>query len=283
VAMMGPPPVTAEDDDFKTSRKMTSGCSHLLKGKKIAVFGVANKWSIAWGITQSLAQAGAQICLTYLDERTEEKVRELAKTLQHHPLVLPCDVTQDDQVEAVFNKIKHEFGRLDGLIHAIAFAKKEELEGSFVKTSRDGFRVALDVSAYSLISLARGAAPLMEGTEGSIVTLSYLGGWRVIPNYNVMGVAKAALEASVRYLAAELGEKKIRVNCISAGPINTLAARGISGFSTLVKHAADKAPLRRNIEAAEVGDTALYLCSPLARGVTGEILYVDAGYHIIGM
>jgi len=256
--------------------------THLLKGKKIAVFGVANKWSIAWAITQSLSQAGAQICLTYLDERTEDKVRELAKTL-HHPLVLPCDVMQDDQIDTVFNKIKHEFGRLDGLIHAIAFAKKEELEGSFLKTSRDGFKLALDVSAYSLIALARGAAPLMEGTDGSIVTLSYLGGKKVIPNYNVMGVAKAALESSVRYLAAELGEKKIRVNCISAGPVSTLAARGISGFQSLLKHAEIRAPLRRNIEAAEVGDTALYLCSPLARGVTGEILYVDAGYHIIGM
>lgn len=248
---------------------------------KIAVFGVANKWSIAWAITEALSAAGAQIALTYIDERTEDKVRGLAASL-NNPLILPCDVTQDDQIDAVFSKIRHEFGRLDGLIHAIAFAKKEELEGSFLKTSRDGFRVALDISAYSLIALAQAAAPLMEGTEGSIVTLSYLGGWRVVPNYNVMGVAKAALETSVRYLAAELGEKKIRVNCISAGPINTLAARGISGFQTLLKVAGDKAPLRRNTEPSEVADTALYLCSPLARGVTGEIIYVDAGYHIIG-
>lgn len=253
----------------------------LLKGKKIAVFGVANKWSIAWAITQALSNAGAQIALTYLDERTEDKVRGLAENL-NNPLILPCDATKPEEVEAVFGKIKHEFGKLDGLIHAIAFAKKEELEGSFLKTSRDGFQLAMEVSCYSLISLARAAAPLMEGTDGSIITLSYLGGKRVIPNYNVMGVAKAALETSVKYLAAELGEKRIRVNAISAGPVNTLAARGITGFQSLLKYAAEKAPLRRNIEATEVADTALYLCSPLARGVTGETLYVDAGYHIIG-
>jgi enoyl-[acyl-carrier protein] reductase I len=253
----------------------------LLKGKKYAIFGVANKWSIAWAITQSLSRAGAQIVLTYMDERTEEKVRALAATLPHKPLVLPCDVTQEDQVETVFAKIKHECGTLDGIIHAIAFAKKEELEGSFLKTSREGFRIALDVSAYSLITLARAAAPLMEN-GGSIVTLSYLGGKRVIPNYNVMGVAKAALECCVRYLAAELGEKNIRVNAISAGPVNTLAARGIGGFQDLVKIVGGKAPLRRNIEAEEVADTALYLTSSLSRGMTGEILYVDAGYHIVG-
>jgi enoyl-[acyl-carrier protein] reductase I len=255
--------------------------THLLKGKKIVVFGVANKWSIAWAITEALAKHGAQIAMTYIDERTEEKVRSLAATLPHRPLILPCDVTQDDQVETVFNKIKHEFGTLDGLIHAIAFAKKEELEGSFLKTSRDGFRIALDVSAYSLVSLARAAAPLMTG-GGSIITLSYLGGKRVIPNYNVMGVAKAALECCVKYLAADLGPSGIRVNAISAGPVNTLAARGIGGFQDLVKHVGVKAPLRRNIEPEDVADTALYLASPLSRSVTGEVLYVDAGYHIVG-
>jgi len=255
--------------------------SHLLKGKKIAVFGVANKWSIAWAITEALAKNGAQLVMTYIDERTEEKVRSLAATLPHKPLILPCDVTQDDQVDTVFSKIKHELGTIDGLIHAIAFAKKEELEGSFLKTSREGFRIAMDVSAYSLVALARAAAPLME-QGGSIVTLTYLGGERVIPNYNVMGVAKAALESCVRYLAADLGEKAIRVNAISAGPVNTLAARGISGFQDLSKYAATKAPLRRNIEAEEVADTALYLCSSLSRGMTGETLYVDAGYNIIG-
>ena len=253
----------------------------LLKGKKIAVFGVANKWSIAWAITQALAAAGAQIALTYIDERTEEKVRSLATTLDN-PLVLPCDVTQDDQIDTVFGKIKHEFGKLDGVIHAIAFAKKEELEGSFVKTSREGFRIALDISAYSLIALARAAAPLMESTGGTIVTLTYLGGERVVPNYNVMGVAKAALECSVRYLAAELGQKNIRVNAISAGPVNTLAARGIAGFQALSKYAADRAPLRRNIEASEVANMALYMCSPLSTGMTGEVVYVDAGYNITG-
>ncbi len=255
--------------------------THLMKGKKIAVFGVANKWSIAWAITQSLSQAGAQVVLTYIDERTEDKVRSLAASLPHHPLVLPCDVTQDDQIAAVFSKIKHEFGTIDGLVHAIAFAKKEELEGSFAKTSREGFRIAMDVSVYSLIALSHAAAPLMT-QGGSIITLSYLGGKRVIPNYNVMGVAKAGLECSVKYLAAELGEKKIRVNAISAGPINTLAARGISGFSTLLKTIETKAPLKRATEIGEVADTALYLASPLSRGMTGEVLYVDAGYNIIG-
>jgi enoyl-[acyl-carrier protein] reductase I len=256
--------------------------TNLLKDKKIAVFGVANKWSIAWAITQSLAAAGAQIALTYIDERTEENVRDLAKTLPHHPLVLPCDVTKDDQIDSVFNKIKHEFGDLDGITHAIAYARKEDLDGSFLKTSRAGFAEALDVSAYSLTALSRGAAPLMKGKDGCIVTLSFLGGKRVFPNYNVMGVAKAALETSVRYLAAELGAQRIRVNAISAGPVNTLAARGISNFRTLLSHSASKSPLLRNIEASEVADTAVYLCSHLARGVTGEILYVDAGYHIIG-
>ncbi len=256
--------------------------THLLKGKKIAIFGVANKWSIAWAITQSLSNAGAQVVLTYIDERTEEKVRSLGATLKNQPLILPCDVTQDDQVETVFAKIKHEFGTLDGLVHAIAFAKKEELEGSFVKTSREGFRIALDVSAYSLIALTRAAVPLMEN-GGSVITLSYLGSERVIPNYNVMGVAKAALESSVRYLAADLGEKNIRVNAISAGPVNTLAARGIGGFGTLIKTVETRAPLKRNIEASEVGDTALYLASSLSRGVTGEVLYVDAGFNITGL
>lgn len=253
----------------------------ILKGKKIAVFGVANKWSIAWAITQSLTNAGAQVALTYIDERTEEKVRGLAESLQN-PLILPCDVTKDEQVEAAFAKIKKEFGHLDGLVHAIAFAKKEELEGSFVKTSREGFRIAMDVSAYSLIALARHAVPLMEGRDSSIITLTYIGGERVVPNYNVMGVAKSALETCVRYLAAELGEKKIRVNAISAGPINTLAARGISGFQDLTKHVQHRVPLRRNNEAPEIGDTALYLASHLSRGMTGEILYVDSGYHVLG-
>jgi len=256
--------------------------SQLLKGKKFAVFGVANKWSIAWAITEALARNGAEIVMTYIDERTEEKVRSLAATLPLKPLILPCDVTKDDQLDSVFQKIKSELGTIDGLIHAIAFAKKEELEGSFMKTSREGFRIAMDVSAYSLISLARAATPLMTN-GGSIITLSYIGGKRVIPNYNVMGVAKAALECCVKYLAAELGEKGIRINAVSAGPINTLAARGISGFQDLVKNIAIKSPLRRNTEAEEVADTALFLASPLSRGMTGEILYVDAGYHIMGV
>jgi enoyl-[acyl-carrier protein] reductase I len=256
--------------------------SNLLKGKKIAVFGVANKWSIAWAISQALSAAGAQLALTFIDERTEENVRDLAKTLPHHPLILPCDVTNDLQIEAVFSKLKHEFGELDSVIHAIAFARKEELEGTFLKTTRAGFAQAMDISAYSLTALAREATPLMKGRNGCLVSLSFLGGVRVFPNYNVMGVAKAALEMSIRYLAADLGHQHIRVNGISAGPVNTLAARGIADFRTLLNHYAHKAPLKRNIEAAEVADTAVYLCSDLARGVTGEILYVDAGYHVIG-
>ena len=253
----------------------------LLAGKKIAVFGVANKWSIAWGIAQSLANAGAQLAIGYVDERTEDKVRSLATGLDN-PLIFPCDVTQDNQIEAAFQKIKQEFGQIDGLVHAIAFARKNELEGSFLKTTREGFRLALDISAYSLTSLTQAAVPIMN-SGGSVITLTYLGGKRVIPNYNVMGVAKAALEMSVRYLAAELGEKNIRVNAISAGPINTLAARGITGFSKLSDYAAERAPLRRNVDIDEVGDSALYLMSSLSRGVTGEIIYVDAGYHIIGV
>src|SRR5258706_5590876 len=211
-------------------RHMSTEHSHLLKGKKLAVFGVANKWSIAWAITQALSRAGAQLALTYIDERTEEKVRSLASTLPHHPLALPCAVTQDDHVETVFGKIKHELGTLDGIVHAIAFAKKEDLEGSFSKTSREGFRIAMDVSAYSLISLARAAAPLMD-QGGSIITLSYLGGKREIPNYNVMGVAKAALEFCVKYLAAEMGQQGVAANATSAGPVKTLAARRMSGVS----------------------------------------------------
>ena len=209
---------------------------------------------------------------------------ELAETLTPRPLVLPLDVTSDDEIAAVCTKIKEVHGGLDFVVHGAAFANREELSQPFSLTTRDGFRIALDISAYSLIALARGAVPLMEKRGGgSVLTLSYLGSERVFPNYNVMGVAKAALEASVRYLAADLGPKNIRVNAISAGPIKTLAAAGISGFSTILNVYRDRAPLRRNIEAAEVGDAGAFLLSDAARGITGEVLMVDSGFHITGM
>lgn len=255
--------------------------SDLLQNKTGVIFGVRNKRSIAWAVAQALAGAGARLALTYQGERDAETVGQLASTLPG-AIVVPCDVTKDEEVDKVFKTIEEEFGGLDCLIHSIAFAKKEELDGKFSETSREGYFIAQEISAYSLVSLARRAAPLMEGRNGCIVALSYIGAWRVMPGYNVMGVAKAALESSARYLAYELGEKNIRVNCISAGPINTLAARGISGFNQILEHASAKSPLRRNIDAKEVGDTALFLCSHMARGITGEIVYVDAGYHIMG-
>lgn len=253
----------------------------LLQGKKGLILGVANKRSIAWAIAQSAAAAGAEMAFTYQGERLEENVRELAGTLTGS-LVLACDVTNESQVEAVFKKIDETWGGLDFMAHCVAYAKAEDLEGSFVKTKKDGFDTALGVSAYSLTLLAQKAAPLMEKKGGgSIVTLTYLGGERVAPGYNIMGVAKAALDASVKYLANDLGQKNIRVNAISAGPINTLAARGISGFSDILKLARERAPLKRNTEPAEVGDTALFLFSSLSRGITGEIIYVDCGYNIL--
>lgn len=253
----------------------------LLQNKTGVIFGVRNKRSIAWAIAQALSGAGARLAITYQTERDQESVSELAGTLPGS-IVLPCDVTKEEEVDKVFKTIGDEFGGLDCLVHSIAFAKKEELAGKFVDTTREGYFLAHEISAYSLVSLARRAAPLMEGRNGCIISLSYIGAWRVMPNYNVMGVAKAALESNVRYLAYELGEKNIRCNCISAGPINTLAARGISGFSQILDHASNKSPLRRNIEASEVADTALFLCSHMARGITGEIIYVDAGYNIMG-
>jgi enoyl-[acyl-carrier protein] reductase I len=254
-----------------------------LTGKSGLVVGVANKRSIAWAIAQAAASAGARLALTYQGERLEENVRELAATLTD-PLVLPCDVTDDAQIARVFEEIDGRFGGLDFVVHGAAFAPREELSNPFVQTSREGFRLSLDISAYSLIALARGALPLMERRGGgSIVTLTYLGAERVFPNYNVMGVAKAALEASVRYLAADLGPKNIRVNGISAGPIRTLAAAGIGGFRKMLNHVAQVAPLRRNVTTEDVGKAATFLCSDLASGVTGEILYVDNGYSTVGM
>lgn len=255
---------------------------NLLQGKNILIMGVANHRSIAWGIAQSLSKAGANLIFTYQGDRLKKNVEELAKTLdQPEQILLPCDVTNDEEVATLFNSIKERVGVLHGLAHCIAFAKSEDLEGEFVNTSREGFALAHDISAYSLVTVAKGARELMtEG--GSIVTMTYLGGERVMTNYNVMGVAKAALDMSVRYLASDLGKDNIRVNAISAGPIRTLAAKGISGFNNILKEIEEKAPLRRTISQEEVGDTALFLFSHLSRGITGEVLHVDAGYSIMG-
>lgn len=254
-----------------------------LTGKTGLVLGVANKRSIVWAIAEAAARAGARLAVTYQGERLEENVRGLAAGLRD-PLVMPCDVSDDDQIAALFAGIGAEFGGLDFLVHGAAFASREDLSAPFVQTSRAGFRTALDISAYSLIALSRAAAPMMEARGGgSILTLTYLGSERVFPNYNVMGVAKAALEASVRYLASDLGPKNIRVNAISAGPIKTLAAAGIGGFSSILQVYRDRAFLRRTVEAAEVADAAMFLLSEAGRAVTAEILMVDAGYHATGM
>jgi enoyl-[acyl-carrier protein] reductase I len=253
----------------------------LLEGKKGLIVGVANKRSIAWSIAEALNREGARLAFNYQGERLEENVRSLAGELPGS-LVVPCDVTKDDEIDAMFAKVQGEFGRLDILVHCVAFARKEDLDGEFLATSRDGFKMAMDISAYSLTALARRAAPLMEG-GGSIVALTYLGSDKCVPGYNVMGVAKAALESSIRYLAQDLGKKNIRVNGISSGPISTLAARGVPGFTKMLQIVRERAPLPRNTEPAEVGDAALFLCSPLSRGITGEVLFVDNGYHIMGM
>jgi enoyl-[acyl-carrier protein] reductase I len=254
-----------------------------LEGKTGLVVGVANKRSIAWAIAQALAARGARLAVTHQGERLEENVRELCASLTD-PMVLPLDVTDDGQIARVFEEIDRGFGGLDFLVHGAAFAPREELSAPFLQTSREGFRLSLDISAYSLIALARGAAPLMaKRGGGSIVTLTYLGSERVFPNYNVMGVAKAALEATVRYLAADLGPQNIRVNAVSAGPIKTLAASGISGFSGILQHYRDRAPLHRTVETAEVAEAAVFLLGPAGRGVTAEVLMVDGGYHATGM
>jgi enoyl-[acyl-carrier protein] reductase I len=254
----------------------------LLEGKTGIVFGVANKRSIAWAIAQAWAREGAKLAFTYQGERLKENVGELAGTFGQDTLILPCDVTRDEEIAAVFKTVGEKFGKLNLLLHSVAFAPKEALEGQFVNTSREAFRVAHDVSAYSLVALARAAAPLMTD-GGSIVAMSYYGAEKVVPHYNVMGVAKAALEASTRYLAYDLGPKKIRVNCISAGPVNTLAARGIAGFTEMLKHYEAHAPLKRNILPEELGATGVFLASDGAAAMTGQVLYVDSGYQIMGM
>jgi enoyl-[acyl-carrier protein] reductase I len=254
----------------------------LLQGKTGLILGIANKRSLAWGIAQSVAREGARLAVTYQGERLEENVRELAAGLDR-PVILPCDVSKDEDLEALAASVKKELGGLDFVVHAVAYALREELDGDFVNTSREGYRTAQDISSYSLTALVRRTAPLMEGRGGSVVTLTYLGGERVVPHYNVMGVAKAALECSVRYLAADLGPKGIRVNAISAGPIKTIAASGVHGISKMLEYHRANAPLRKNTEQEEVGDAALFLVSRLSRGITGEVLHVDGGFHVMGM
>jgi len=253
-----------------------------LAGKTGIVFGVANKRSIAWAIAQAWHAAGARLAFTYQGERLKENVQELAGTFGADTLILGCDVTRDEDIAGVFREVGEKFGKLHLLLHSVAYAPKEALEGEFVNTSREAFRVAHDVSAYSLVALARAAAPLMVD-GGSLVAMTYYGAKKVVPHYNVMGVAKAALEASTRYLAYDLGPKKIRVNCISAGPVNTLAARGISGFSQMLKHYETHAPLKRNVAPEELAATGLFLAGDGAAAITGQVIYVDCGYQIMGM
>ncbi|HZO85629.1 MAG TPA: enoyl-ACP reductase [Verrucomicrobiae bacterium] len=254
----------------------------LLTGKLGVVFGVANKRSIAWAIAQAWHNHGAKLAFTYQGERLKENVEELVGTFGQDTPILPCDVTKDEEIARVFAEVGQRFGKLHLMLHSVAFAPREALEGEFLNTSREAFRVAHDVSAYSLVALSRAAAPLMtEG--GSIVAMTYYGAEKVVPHYNVMGVAKASLEASTRYLAYDLGPRKIRVNCISAGPMNTLAARGIAGFTDMLKHYEAHAPLKRNVLPEELGATAAFLASDGAGAITGQVIYVDSGYQIMGM
>lgn len=254
----------------------------LLKGKKAVIFGIANEKSIAWAIAQAFRREGAELAVTYANETVAKRVIPLAESIGAS-LILPCDVRNDDDIKSVFAQIDSSWGEFHTLVHSVAFANKDELKGSFLNTTREGFSLAMDISAYSLIALAKEAHPLMKERQGSIVTLSYYGGQKVFPSYNVMGVAKAALEMSVRYLAEAVGPDGIRVNAISAGPLKTLAAAGVGGFNQIAGHVAEKAPLRRNITQEEVAGAALYLASDLSSGVTGEVHFVDSGYNIIGL
>ncbi|HET8667008.1 MAG TPA: enoyl-ACP reductase [Terriglobales bacterium] len=251
-----------------------------LEGKVAVVFGVANKRSIAWGIAQRLQQAGAKVAITYQNERVRLEAEELISSL---PGAEPfqCDVSRDEEIDRLFAQFQSRYGKLDTLVHSVAFAPQEALKDEFVRTNREAFRIALDVSVYSLVAVTRAAAPIMN-QQGSVMTMTYYGGEKVVPHYNVMGVAKAALEASVRYLAYDLGKQKIRVNAISAGPIKTLAARGIAGFGEMLGVQAEKAPMQRNVEVDEVATTALFLASDLSTGITGETIHVDCGYNIMG-
>ncbi|HKE58307.1 MAG TPA: enoyl-ACP reductase [Pyrinomonadaceae bacterium] len=254
----------------------------MLENNNGIIFGVANKRSIAWASAQALHKAGARLAFAYQGERLKENVESLTAEAMPSSLLLPCDVTKQDEVDDTFRKLGEEFGRLDFLIHSIAYAPREAMSGTYVDTTRDAFLTALEISAYSLAQLARAAAPLMTD-GGSIVSMTYYGAEKVVAGYNVMGVAKAALESSTRYLAYDLGPQNIRVNAISAGPIQTLAARGVADFSTMLKHHAERAPLKRNVEPREVGNTAVFLCSDLSSGITGEVIYVDCGYSIMGI
>ena len=256
--------------------------TQLLEGKTGLIMGVANKRSIAWGIANSVNKAGARLVLTYQNERLGENVHELAPQL-NNPLLVQCDVASDEQIQALMTRIREEVGHLDFIAHVLAFAPREALEGMYADTKREAFHVALDISAYSLPAVARAALPLMKDRQSAIVTLTYLGSERVVQSYNVMGVAKAALEASVRYLASDLGPHGIRVNAISAGPIKTLASSAVGGISSMIKLHAERAPLRKQVDIDEVGDAALFLLSPLSRGISGEVIYVDGGYHILGV
>ena len=255
----------------------------LLEGKTGIVFGVANKRSIAWAMAQALAREGMRLAFSYQGERLKESVEALTTTIPGS-ILIQCDVTNDGDIAAVYAEVDKQFGRLDAVLHSVAYAPKEDLERDFVETSRDGFKIAHDISAYSLVSLTRAAMPLFEKSGGgAVLALSYHGAQKAVEGYNVMGVAKASLEASVRYLAANLGPKNVRVNAISAGPVNTLAARGVKGFTTMLKHHADRAPLRRNVELEELGNAGLFMLSPMSSAITGEIMYVDCGYNIIGL
>jgi enoyl-[acyl-carrier protein] reductase I len=251
-----------------------------MQGKNAVVFGLRNKRSIAWAIAQSLSQAGARLAVSYQNERVKEEVDELIAALPGAE-GYQCDLANDGEIDQLFGQLKERYGRLDALAHCVAFAPVEDMKGDFLNTSREGFRIAHDVSVYTLIAISRAAAPLMTD-GGSVVTLSYFGAEKVVPGYNVMGVAKASLEATVRYLAHSLGPKNIRVNAISAGPVMTLAARAVGDFREMLKNHAEHAPLKRNVDVKEVGDTALFLCSPLGSGITGETIYVDCGYNIMG-
>ena len=253
----------------------------MLENKVGMIFGVANKRSIAWACALACSRFGARMAFTYQGERLQENVESLAGTLDDS-LVVPCDVNDQAAVDAAFEAVGKKYGRLDFLVHSIAFAPKEALEGEFVTTTRDAFRTALEISAFSLTQVALAASPLMTD-GGSIVTMTYYGAEKVVPNYNIMGVAKAALEASTRYLAADLGKNNIRVNAISAGPINTLSARGVKNMGSLLSYVGEKSPLKRNVTASEVGNTALFLVSDLSSGITGETIYVDCGYNIMGI
>ena len=255
----------------------------MLEGKTGIVFGVANKRSIAWAIAQSLANEGMRLAFTYQGERLKENVADLTAAMPGS-LLVPCDVTNDAEIDAVYAAVDREFGKLDALLHSVAFAPKDDLENDFVKTSRDGFKLAHDISAYSLVVLTRGALPLLEKAGGgAVLALTYYGAQKAVEGYNLMGVAKASLEASVRYLAANLGPQNIRVNALSAGPVNTLAARGIKGFTTMLKHHAERAPLRRNVDLDEIASAGLFLLSPMSTAITGEVMFVDCGYNIVGL